>query len=39
MKTEGIREGIFEELKEFTAGIQPEDDATLVAMRLKDEDT
>jgi serine phosphatase RsbU (regulator of sigma subunit) len=39
MKVEGIIEAIFEELKEFTTGVQPEDDVTLVVMRVKDEDT
>ena len=39
MKVEGIIEGILEELKEFTAGVQPEDDVTLVVMRVKDEHT
>ena len=38
MKVEGIIEAIFEELKEFTTGVQPEDDVTLVVMRVKDED-
>lgn len=28
-----------EELKDFTTGVQPADDATLVVMRVKDEDT
>jgi PAS domain S-box-containing protein len=37
MEVEGIIEGVFEELKEFTTGVQPEDDATLVVMRVKDE--
>jgi len=37
MKVEGIIEAIFEELKEFTTGVQPEDDVTLVVMRVKDE--
>ena len=37
MKVEGIIEAIFEELKEFTTGVQPEDDITLVVMRVKDE--
>lgn len=36
-KVEGIIEGIFDELKEFTTGVQPEDDVTLVVMRVKDE--
>jgi serine phosphatase RsbU (regulator of sigma subunit) len=37
MKVEEIIEAIFEELKEFTTGVQPEDDVTLVVMRVKDE--
>lgn len=37
-EVEGIIEAIFEELKEFTAGVKPEDDATLVVMRVNDED-
>lgn len=39
MKVEEIIEGIFEELKEFITGVQPEDDVTLVVMRVKDEGT
>jgi PAS domain S-box-containing protein len=39
MEVEGIIEAIFEELNEFTTGVKPEDDATLVVMRVKDEDT
>jgi phosphoserine phosphatase RsbU/P len=37
MKVEEIIEAIFGELKEFTTGVQPEDDVTLVVMRVKDE--
>ncbi len=38
MKVEGIIEAVFEELKEFTTGVQPEDDITLVVMRVGDGD-
>jgi phosphoserine phosphatase RsbU/P len=37
MKVEEIIAAIFEELKEFTTGVQPEGDVTLVIMRVKDE--
>jgi serine phosphatase RsbU (regulator of sigma subunit) len=37
--TEMKVEGIFEELKEFTTGVRPDDDATLVVMRVTDEHT
>mgnify|MGYP000863694525 CR=1 FL=1 len=39
LNVEGIIEGVFGELREFTSGVRPEDDATLVVMRVKEEDT
>ena len=38
MNVEGIIEAIFEELKEFTAGVRPEDDVTLVVLRVGDKE-
>lgn len=39
MEAEKIVEAILDELKDFTTGVQPEDDITLVVMRVKDETT
>ncbi len=37
VEAEKIIQAVLDELKDFTTGVQPEDDITLVIMRVKDE--